>query len=106
MAGAQVTALKTKIQTVADATTEPFTQVGLGDPAGADVSTSLGDKSRGQGWVAEAVVDTMFEGTGQYLEANIISKINELIGEYNQLRADIITASIATTANAVATITT
>ena len=109
MAGAQVTALKTKIQDVADALIgEESTKALLGDPGAVDVSHPIsGAVPRGHGWDAGHDIDTICEGTGQWAEEVLIAKLNELITQFNQLLADHNTATAPdSTATTVTTIST
>lgn len=51
--------------------------------------------------IAKSLAKALFEHVVGYIDNPVVTKINELIGEYNQLRTDIITAAIPTTAASV-----
>ena len=114
----QVTRLVQQLQRLADTVGLPITQLMLGDPNGPKVQLPPTDdeRPRGVGWQLGAAVYIMFRGVGQHLEQTVLTsvnsllaattdwrtggsaKLNELVAQYNQLRTDIITAAIPTTA--------
>lgn len=56
--------------------------------------------------MSRAISSALAEHVLSYINDPLVAKINELIGEYNQLRSDIIAAAIFTSATAIETIPT
>lgn len=84
--GAEITALKAKVKVVADATPNVGTQCVLGDPAGPPVDFGGGNvRDRGQGWMQQRSMDTIFEGIGQYTEERITPRITAVEGRCTAL---------------------
>lgn len=53
------------------------------------------------GLLSRAVARALFEQIFKYIETPVVEKVNELIEQYNQLRADFITGGGATTSTEV-----
>jgi hypothetical protein len=51
--------------------------------------------------IGKAIAKAVFEHIVGYIDDPVVDKINELITQYNQLRADVITGGISTTSTSV-----
>lgn len=55
---------------------------------------------------AKSIAKAIDDHVSVYVHDTVVAKVNELIGEYNQLRLDVIAAAIPTTSSAVSKIST
>lgn len=93
-----------KIQAAADACGNAQMQIGLGTP-GSVVENAIGErKNTGTAWEPEPKSQALIiEGIAAWLDdagvgSTLKSKLNELIGAYNQLREDYNAGTVPTTA--------
>jgi len=91
--------LRDTIQALADTKNDEM-KVALGS-TGSEVTIGGEKMDTGQGWNSQAAFRLMIEGTSDWLDDVLIDKLNELIGEYNQLREDYDNSTVPTSANAV-----
>lgn len=93
-----------KIQEAADASGSPQMRIGLGAP-GSVVENAIGEKKdTGTAWVPEPKSQALIvEGLAAWLDdagvgSTLKSKLNELVGAYNQLRVDYNAGTVPTSA--------
>lgn len=92
--------IKTAIQTVADAIDNPGAYGLQTEGTKIEMSPEV-TIITGESWGAENPIQIMFQGLANWMDATYKAKLNELIGEYNQLRTDYDNATVPTNANAV-----
>jgi len=94
--------LVAKIKAAADSSTD-VVKVAIGS-TGNTVTIDDVEMSTGKAWQDPSFIAVLQEGLSDWLDDPLISKLNELIGQYNQLRSDYNSMTVPTSANSVSTL--